>query len=277
MGVVAHDRVTPLCTVEEFWTDLGRYRGQAAEAVHGTMLLDDLTPAVPVPSQTRVICAGLNYRDHAEEADDGTPDQPDVFGRWSSTLTTTGTCVPLPPREAGLDWEGELAAVVGAELRDVTPEEAASGIFAYTCFNDLSARTFQFAGRQMTMGKNADRSGPIGSHLVERDDLDDARDLRITTEVNDVMKQDGSSRDLIFTAAEIIAYVSGCMTLRPGDVVATGTPSGVGFTRNPPELLGDGDTVRVTIEGIGWIENRIGPAGRGRRWVGHEAARGESR
>lgn len=248
-----------LCGIEEFYSEVDRYRAEAAKISQAGVPVDALRPAVPVPAGARVICAGLNYRAHAEEAHGDVPQQPEVFGRWASTLTASGTDVPLPPREEIFDWEGELCAIIGAHLSDVTVGEAAAGIVGYTCFNDLSARNFQFACGQFTLGKNADLSGPIGSQIVEPGDLDDAHDLEITTYVNGKLKQQATTAQLIFTAAEIISYVSGCMSLRPGDVVATGTPAGVGFARVPPERLAPGDTVTVSIQGIGSIENRIAP------------------
>jgi 2-keto-4-pentenoate hydratase/2-oxohepta-3-ene-1,7-dioic acid hydratase in catechol pathway len=257
MGVVVDGAVAPLCGIEEFYSDAARYRAEAARATAGGFPVESARPAVPAPASTRVICAGLNYRAHAEEAHGQPPKYPDVFGRWASTLTVSGTDVPLPPREERFDWEGELCAVIGAHLTDVTIDEAAAGILGYACFNDLSARDFQFAAGQYALGKNADRSGPIGSQIVEPGDLDDARDLEITTHVNGELKQKATTAQLIFTAAEIASYVSGCMSLRPGDVISTGTPAGVGFARTPPERLAPGDTVTVTIAGIGSIENRI--------------------
>lgn len=276
IGVLINGRVAEVATVDDFYADLPRYRATAISLLEGAdssshsadpaksrggawqVPLGSLTPAVPVPVTARILCAGLNYRRHAEETESPLPDHPDVFGRFASTLVPTGSTVPLPARERQLDWEGELAAVVGATLRDVDPATAADGILAFTCFNDLSARTFQFAGAQATLGKNADCSGPIGHILSEPGDVGAAKDLRITTMVNSVVKQDSTTADLIFTAAEIIAYVSGVMTLHPGDVISTGTPSGVGFSRRPPEALRSGDVVQVRIEGLGEIETRIG-------------------
>lgn len=257
MGVVIDGAIMPLCGVTDFYADIDRYRTKATTASGRKESVGDVRPAVPVPDTARVICAGLNYHGHAAESQSEVPTQPDVFGRWASTLTPGGTPIPLPPREETFDWEGELAAVIGRTMRDVSIDEAESGIFGYTCFNDLSARTFQFAGRQMTIGKNADLSGPIGSQIVEPDDVGRARDLQIITRVNGEVKQRGSTKQLIFTAAEIISYVSGCMSLRPGDVVATGTPAGVGYSRTPPERLSAGDTVTVSIEEIGSIENQM--------------------
>ncbi|MQA77951.1 MAG: fumarylacetoacetate hydrolase [Streptosporangiales bacterium] len=260
MGVAVDDRVVPLCEVAEFYADLPSYRAAAATktaAAADGLALTDVEPAIPVPATAHVLCAGLNYRDHAAEATADLPTVPDVFGRWASTLNRDGGEVPLPPREHGLDWEGELAAVVGAPLRDVDEAEAEEAILGYVCFNDLSARGFQFAGKQVTVGKNADGSAPIGAQIVEPDDLGRARDLRIRTTVNGRPKQEGSTAQLVFTAAQIIAYVSGCMSLRPGDLVATGTPAGVGFSRAPAELLGSGDVVTVSIEGIGELTNTI--------------------
>src|SRR5262249_51935543 len=182
------------------------------------------------------------------------------WGGGPSRLRVSGPPVPVPPREDHLDWEGELAAVLGRHLRDATVEQAREAIFGYSCFNDLTARGFQRASRQWTLGKNADHSAPIGPWLVTADEIPAPDRLRILTRVNGEVVQDGSTGDQIFSAAEIAAYASGCMTLRPGDVIATGTPAGVGFTRQPPRYLRPGDTVEVEIDQIGRLVTPIIPA-----------------
>jgi 2-keto-4-pentenoate hydratase/2-oxohepta-3-ene-1,7-dioic acid hydratase in catechol pathway len=188
------------------------------------------------------------------------PRCPELFGRWPSTLTVSGHPVPVPPREDHLDWEGELAAVLGSYLRGATAEHAQSAILGYLCFNDLSARGFQRASKQWMLGKNADFSAPVGPWLVTADEIAEPGRLRIVTRVNGEAVQYGFTGDLIFSVPEIAAYASGCMTLRPGDIIATGTPDGVGFTRQPPRFLRAGDTVEVEIDQIGRLVTPIVPA-----------------
>jgi 2-keto-4-pentenoate hydratase/2-oxohepta-3-ene-1,7-dioic acid hydratase in catechol pathway len=150
-----------------------------------------------------------------------------------------------------------VAVIVGAELRDVTPEVAKAGFLGYACFNDLSARKFQMATERWTLGKNADSSGPLGPWIVTADEIQDPDGLRIQTRVNGTIVQDDNTSNLIFSGAKIAAYASGAMTLKPGDLIATGTPQGVGVARKPPMFLHNGDLVEVEIERIGRIANRI--------------------
>jgi 2-keto-4-pentenoate hydratase/2-oxohepta-3-ene-1,7-dioic acid hydratase in catechol pathway len=200
---------------------------------------------------------GLNYRAHAAEAGIDPPEYPAIFGRWTTSLTVSGTPVPVPVDEAGLDWEGELAVVIGAPLREAAEQEARRAILGYAVFNDLSARKAQGQSSQWTVGKNADRSGPLGP-IVTADEVPgiDAG-LRLVTRVNGEIMQDTSTADMIFSPAEVAAYLSRTFTLLPGDVIATGTPSGVGMARRPPRLLGPGDVASVEIDGLGSVTNPI--------------------
>ena len=256
MAVVHHDKLAPVCPVAQFYDDVDAALSAAGEAA-ATVSLTDVRQVPLVPPTARVLCAGLNYASHAQEASLDLPDVPDVFARWATTLTVTGAAVPLPPHDDQFDFEGELAAVVAKPLCDVTEEEAATALLGYTCFNDLSARTFQLATPRWALGKNADSSGPIGPWIVTADDVSAPDRLRIRTRVNGELMQDGSTQNLIFNAAKIAAYASGCLTLRPGDVIVTGTPEGVGVARKPPVFLKAGDNVEVDIDGIGVLRNRI--------------------
>ncbi len=246
-------RLAALGPVEEFWSAPSAGLAAACRAVPGSVTLDQVQQLPLVPPTAHVLCAGRNYAAHAAEINASVPPNPELFGRWPSTLTVSGHAVPVPPREDHLDWEGELAVVLGGYLRDATVEQARSAILGYLCFNDLSARGFQRAGRQWLLGKNADLSAPIGPWLVTADEIPEPDRLRIVTRVNGEVVQDGSTADLIFSAPEIAAYASGCLTLRPGDVIATGTPDGVGFARQPPRFLHAGDTVEVEIDQIGCL------------------------
>jgi 2,4-didehydro-3-deoxy-L-rhamnonate hydrolase len=208
-----------------------------------------------------VFCVGINYKTHAAEAlavggiDE--PKAPMIFGRWESTLVTDGTPVPVPPDEDGLDWEAELAAVVKDEVWGATELDALQHVLGYTAFNDLSARGMQAETLQFTLGKNADRSGPIGPVLVTADETDDHANLRLTARVNGQTMQDANTGEMIHNLAKIIAYIRETITLKAGDVIATGTPGGVGMSFRPPRLLGPGDEVEVEVESIGTIRTPI--------------------
>jgi 2-keto-4-pentenoate hydratase/2-oxohepta-3-ene-1,7-dioic acid hydratase in catechol pathway len=254
---VVDDLVLPFADLEEFWEDPQRGLAAAAEGCSDAELLASVVQVAPLPDTARVLCAGLNYADHAEEAGLERPEQPDVFGRWRSTLAVDGQAVPIPPNDDYFDWEGELAVVIGRELRDVTPVVVQEAVLGYACFNDLSARKFQMGSPRWTLGKNADDSGPLGPWIVTADEIPDPGQLRIQTSVNGDTVQDGNTSNLIFTGAEIAAYASGVMTLKPGDFIATGTPAGIGATRRPPKFLRPGDTVTVEIEGIGRLTTPI--------------------
>ena len=194
---------------------------------------------------------------HADEAGLPTPEYPSLFGRWTPSLVAEGTPVPVPIGEPGLDWEVELAVVVGAPLHRVDAETALAGVFGYAAFNDLSAREHQMHTRLWTLGKNADRSGPL-SPVVTADVVGDPNaGLRLRTLVNDEVVQDGSTADMIFPVGAILAYFSEVMTLNPGDIIATGTPDGVGFKRTPPRYLHPGDRVRVEVDKVGAVANPI--------------------
>jgi 2-keto-4-pentenoate hydratase/2-oxohepta-3-ene-1,7-dioic acid hydratase in catechol pathway len=257
MARVLDNKALPISDLEEFWADPQQSLLAASQAHSDGKLIASLVQIPPLPDTARVLCAGLNYVAHAQEAHLKLPEQPDIFARWRSTLAVDGQSIPIPPRDDYFDWEGELAVVVGKELRDVTPEVAQAGFFGYACFNDLSARKFQMASDRWTLGKNTDCSGPLGPWIVTADEIPDPDQLRIQTRVNGNTVQDGNTSHLIFSAAKIAAYASGAMTLKPGDLIATGTPDGIGATRKPPMFLHDGDTVEVEIERIGRITNRI--------------------
>jgi 2-keto-4-pentenoate hydratase/2-oxohepta-3-ene-1,7-dioic acid hydratase in catechol pathway len=257
MAKVLGDKALPVADLDEFWASPQQSLMAAAQARSGGVPIANLVQVPPLPDTARVLCAGLNYVSHAQEAHFKVPEQPDIFARWRSTLAVDGQSVPIPPRDDYLDWEGELAVVVGKELRDVTPEAAQAGFLGYACFNDLSARKFQMASERWTLGKNTDSSGPLGPWIITADEIPDPGRLRIQTRVNGNTVQDGNTANLIFSGAKIAAYASGAMTLKPGDLIATGTPEGVGATRKPPMFLHPGDTVEVEIERIGRITNRI--------------------
>lgn len=257
MAKVQGNEAVPFATLESFWANPEKGLLAAAQAHSGAEAITDLIQVPPLPDTARVLCAGLNYAAHAAEAHFKVPEQPDIFARWRSTLTVEGQAVPVPPREDHLDWEGELAIIIGKELRDVTPETAQAGFFGYACFNDLTARKFQMASDRWTLGKNTDYSGPLGPWIVTADEIPNPDQLRIQTYMNGNRVQDGNTSNLIFSGAKLASYASGAMTLKPGDLIATGTPDGIGATRKPPIFLHPGDTVTVEIEQIGRLTNKI--------------------
>lgn len=251
------EKARPLAPAAAFYADPHRHIDDAsAELVEVAGL--DLAPAVPVTS--RIFCVGINYRSHAGESKElaglDEPKLPMIFGRWQQSLVVDGTPVPLPPNE-GLDWEVELAAVIGSPVWQGEEATALDHVLGYAAFNDLSARRKQLETPQFTIGKNADLSGPI-SEVVTADEVGDiSRGLRVTTHVNGELMQDANTRDLIHTLPRIIAYITDTLTLEPGDVIATGTPGGVGAGRKPPVFLGAGDEVVVTVEGVGSVRTPI--------------------
>jgi 2,4-diketo-3-deoxy-L-fuconate hydrolase len=263
MGVVVEDgALAPVCELDSFYGDLSAAIARATKAVQGVgreslRSIESLRQVPPVPSSVRVFCLGLNYRSHADEAGQEAPSSPTVFLRAASTLACHQDEVAVPSCDHHLDWEGEMAVVVGKVLDGAEAEEAAASVFAYTCFNDLSARTLQFSSSQWTLGKNVDGTGPMGPVLVGADEVADPYDLAIETRVNGRTVQSDSTASMIFQIGPVLSYLSQVMRLMPGDLLVTGTPAGVGYTRNPPVFLKPGDEVEVEIEGLGILCNRI--------------------
>jgi 2-keto-4-pentenoate hydratase/2-oxohepta-3-ene-1,7-dioic acid hydratase in catechol pathway len=244
----------PLGSAEEFWS----HPEQSILAAPASSLdLTTVTLVPPVPASARVLCVGLNYPEHVDEGTFTRPTHPAIFGRWTRSLTVSGCPTPVPADEPGLDWEGELAVVVGRKLKDASAADALLAVFGYAAFNDLTARDTQHRTTQWTVGKNADQSGPMSEIVTAGEVGDPAAGLRILTRVNGETVQDGSTADMIFSVGEILAYLTRTMTLYPGDVVVTGTPSGVGYARRPPRLLHPGDEVTVEIERVGCVRTPI--------------------
>jgi 2-keto-4-pentenoate hydratase/2-oxohepta-3-ene-1,7-dioic acid hydratase in catechol pathway len=249
-------RAVDLTGVDDFYAGQQTWLAEAGQRPAG-LIVADLELAPPVRPSSRILCVGLNYRAHAAEGGFDLPEYPAVFGRWTASLTVSGIPVPVPVDEPGLDWEGELAVVIGAALHEASDEEARQAILGYAVFNDLSARKAQRQSSQWTVGKNADRSGPLGP-VVTADEVPGIEaGRRLVTRVNGEIMQDASTADMIFTPAQVAAYLSRTFTLLPGDVIATGTPSGVGHARQPPRFMGPGDVVSVEIDGLGSVTNPI--------------------
>ena len=215
----------------------------------------DLAPVIPAPD--KIICVGLNYRDHAEETNSPLPTAPIYFAKYRRALTGPYDPIRLPPSEVSThgDWEVELAVVIGREVRNADPADAAAAIAGFTVLNDVSIRDWQTRTTQFLAGKTFEASTPVGPALVTADEIGDGRGLGVSCEVDGVTKQSSNTDQLVFGPAEIVADLSTIMTLDPGDIIATGTPGGVGMARDPQEWLGPGMVVRTAIEGLGEIVN----------------------
>ena len=247
----ADDGVYPIAPVELFFREPSRW----LEGPRASEPIGEVQRSPAVWPGARILCVGLNYRAHAAEGGFAPPDYPAIFGRWTRSLITDGDAIPA--LDEVLDWEGELATVIGRPMADVDEQAALEGVLGYAAFNDVSARTFQRHTHQWTPGKNMDRSGVIGP-IVTADDVGDPRDgLALQTRLNGELMQSATTADMIFSVGQIISYLSRIMTLYPGDVIATGTPQGVGYARTPPILMKAGDIIEVTIEKVGTIRNPI--------------------
>lgn len=212
----------------------------------------------PLPHPRKLVCVGLNYIDHAQETGFQVPEYPTLFARFDTSLIGHGQPIRSTPLSPQLDFEGEMVAVIGAVARDVSDDEALAAVCAYSVFNDVSVRDFQMKAPQWTPGKNFDGTGAFGPWLVTADELPaGARGLRIETRLNGAVVQSASTSDLIFDVPSLVSTMSRFMTLEPGDVIVTGTPSGVGMSRVPPLWMRPGDVCEVEIEGIGLLRNPV--------------------
>jgi 2-keto-4-pentenoate hydratase/2-oxohepta-3-ene-1,7-dioic acid hydratase in catechol pathway len=212
---------------------------------------------LPIERPGKIVAVGLNYRGHADEQARETPSSPMLFAKWATALIGPDEPIVLPPITTKVDFEGELGVVIGARVKRVSEENALEAVRGYVCVNDVSARDLQRADRQYTRAKSLDTFCPVGPRLVPRDEVGDPGDLRIRTTVNGETMQDASTSQMIFDVPTLIAFVSQAITLEPGDLICTGTPSGVGEFRDPPRYLGDGDEVVVEIERVGALRNPV--------------------
>jgi len=226
--------------------------------------LADVTLLAPLQPKKNVFCVGRNYLAHAEEITRARgialdlPDVPTFFTKAPTTVVAHNTVVHMDATLSQMyDWEAELAVVIGKRCRDIAESDALDAVFGYCCMNDISARDLQQKHLQWFKGKSLDESGPLGPWIVTADELGDPQQLQIVCRINGVVKQDASTAHMIFPVARVIAELSQGLTLEPGDIIATGTPEGVGFARNPPEFFRNGDTVEVEIERIGVLKNTI--------------------
>jgi 2,4-didehydro-3-deoxy-L-rhamnonate hydrolase len=213
--------------------------------------------APPIERPQKIICVGLNYRDHAEEQGSALPERPILFAKWPNTLIGPGDAIVVPPITQKVDYEAELGVVIGARVRGVSVENALEAVAGYVCVNDVSARDLQFADGQWVRGKSPDTFCPVGPMLVPARDVPDPQALSIRAILNGKVMQDSSTANMVFGVAELIAFVTQAITLEPGDLIATGTPAGVGAFRQPPAFMEPGDEVTIEIEGIGALTNPV--------------------
>lgn len=212
---------------------------------------------LPIERPDKIICVGLNYRDHAEEQGVELPEAPLLFAKWANTLIGPGEPIVIPPLVTQCDYEAELGVVIGTRVKAVSKENALEAVRGYICANDVTARDLQFSDGQWTRGKSPDTFCPVGPALVPAAEVSDPHNLRIRAIVSGEVLQDSTTANLIFGVDEIISHVSQTMTLDPGDLILTGTPAGVGVFRDPQRLLRAGDEVTIEIEGIGSLTNPV--------------------
>lgn len=215
-----------------------------------------LLPCVPRPS--KILCLGVNYHDHAAEGGNKVADYPTIFFRGPSSLQAHDGVIGIPDISDKLDYEAELALVIGKTARNVSEAQALDHVFAYACFNDATFRDYQRKTTQWTVGKNFDTTGGFGPWLVTADELPaGCKGLHIESRLNGQVMQSASTTDMVFHVAPTISMMSHCMTLEPGDVLVMGTPAGVGYARNPPVWMKDGDVIEIEVERIGTLRNHV--------------------
>ncbi len=248
------------CIREVFlrWSELLAEAGDAVQQA-GDYSLSDVELVCPVPPDAKTICIGLNYRDHAIESGMEIPSEPVVFSKLAGCLCGPEAEVPLPACSKQVDYEAEMVVVIGSEAWQCTEQDAASKIFGYACGHDVSARDWQLGrpGGQWLLGKSFPNFAPIGPGIVPASEIVDANQLAIKLRLNGETLQESTTSQLIFTPNQLIAHLSQCVKLLPGDVIFTGTPPGVGMARKPARFLADGDITEVEIEGLGILRNRF--------------------
>lgn len=264
-GVVVGDRIIDLVGVG--YADVVSFL-EAGDA--GVVAVNDLvanpgetfsragvTLLAPIPQPPKFICIGLNYRDHAIESGMEIPTTPTIFTKYSNAVIGPGQPIELPSVSSQVDYEAEFAFVIGKRGKNIPAENWEEYIFGYTIVHDVSARDYQLATSQWTIGKTFDTFGPMGPELVAKDEIADPHNLRISLELNGQVLQDSNTSQFVFDIPALVEYLSKVMTLLPGDVVSTGTPPGVGMARKPPIFMKSGDDVKITIEGIGELCNPV--------------------
>lgn len=238
---------------------LARYEDGTGKAKLKSLFrpLDRVRLKAPVPQPKKIIAVGLNYAEHAGEQGGKPPEWPMFFGFFANTVIGPGENIEIPPNSEKVDWEAELAVVIGRGGKNIPEEKAMDHVAGYTAFNDVSARDMQFSDRQFFRGKGCDTFAPMGPWIVTSDEIPDPHSLPISSRVNGALMQSSNTSDLIFRIPFLISYLSQSMTWEPGDILSTGTPGGVGVFRNPPIFLKPGDSVSVTLGKIGTLTNPV--------------------
>lgn len=232
--------------------------GGSEEAGEWPVALSEARLHAPITRPGKTIAIGLNYEDHAAETGAEIPEKPIVFAKYPNTVVGPGQSVVIPPITTQADYEAELAVVIGREARKVSVEDALDYVFGYMNSNDVSARDLQRSeGGQWTRAKSIDTFAPMGPFIVTKDEVPDPQALSIRCTLNGETMQDGTTEKMIFSVAELVSFLSGGMTLEPGDVIMTGTPPGVGMARDPQIFLKPGDEMTVEIEGLGALTNPV--------------------
>ena len=252
-GRVEGDEVVPLGDDLLAWLETGE------EHEGAPVPLASLALAAPIARPGKIVCVGRNYRAHAAEREVEAPSEPIFFAKFANSIVGPDATVPLLRVSDEIDWEAELVAVIGRRAFRVPQERALEHVAGYTCGNDLTARDLQKRGGQWTRGKAVDGFLPLGPALVTADEVGDPQALRISCALNGEIVQDASTAEMIFPVAELVATLSETMTLEPGDLIATGTPAGIGAARTPPRFLRPGDELVVEVERVGALRTTMGP------------------
>jgi 2-keto-4-pentenoate hydratase/2-oxohepta-3-ene-1,7-dioic acid hydratase in catechol pathway len=231
--------------------------GTQSVATGAARPLAELRLLAPVPRPGKIVCVGLNYRDHANETGQPIPSEPVLFSKYANSVVGPGAEVVVPPDAEKIDYEAELAVVIGRRASAVPTGEALDHVAGYTCANDVSSRSLQFRSSQWLLGKAIDTFLPLGPYLVTADEVPDPQALGIRCLVNDELRQSSDTGQMIFGVAELVSFISRTITLEPGDVLVTGTPAGVGMAADPPRYLRAGDRMRIEIDGVGELDNTV--------------------
>jgi acylpyruvate hydrolase len=243
--------------VRTLWRVPGQDFERCGGMTNSLITRDHVQVLAPVSRPGKLICVGLNYRDHAAESNLPIPEKPVIFSKFTTSIVGPDQQVCLPLTSHKVDYEAELAVVIGRRAKHVQREHALDYVLGYTCFNDISSRDFQFADGQWQRGKSCDTFAPMGPYIATTDEIRSPHNLSIKLRLNGQIMQDSNTSQLIFGVPELIAFLSETITLEPGDVIATGTPPGVGFARNPPVFLKRHDRLEVEIDGLGVLVNTV--------------------
>ena len=245
-------------TIKEFivrgWIDEVR---KYLNDIHFSNKINNTDLLAPIPDPSKIICLAFNYYDHARDAGLTPSNEPFIFIKPRTTLNHPFNDVVCPYFVERLDYEAELAVIIGRNTKDIEPENASDCIFGYTILHDVSARDIQFKDKQFTRGKSIDTFAPCGPWITTKDEIDDPQNLQIVTKVNGEIRQNSSSSKMVISIENIISSLSKVMTLEAGDIISTGTPAGVAMSMKEPKYLKSGDVVEITIEKLGTIRNRI--------------------